>query len=80
MFVNFMKLKNFNGQKLPFGCAQLGLGFRNEISPRGGLLRVREFDMAEIEYFFDPQLPDHPKYNTIKDFKLPILSKSMQDD
>lgn len=54
MFVNFDKLKLQVGGKLPFAAAQIGLGFRNEIAPKGELLRVREFDMAEIEHFFDP--------------------------
>ena len=49
-----MKLLDFNNGILPFGGVTLGIGFRNEISPRNGLLRVREFDMAEIEYFVDP--------------------------
>jgi glycyl-tRNA synthetase len=49
-----MKLLDFNNGQLPFGGLTLGIGFRNEISPRNGLLRVREFDMSEIEYFVDP--------------------------
>jgi glycyl-tRNA synthetase len=43
LFVNFRRLLDFNGKKMPFAAAQIGLGFRNEIAPRGGLLRVREF-------------------------------------
>lgn len=43
-----------NGGKLPFAAAQIGQSFRNEISPRAGLLRVREFTQAEIEHFCDP--------------------------
>lgn len=51
IFVNFKRLLEFNNGRLPFAAAQIGLGFRNEISPRAGLLRVREFTMAEIEHF-----------------------------
>jgi len=40
---------------MPFGMAQIGKGFRNEISPRDWLFRMREFDMMEIEYFTDPK-------------------------
>ena len=54
MFINFRRLIEFNNGRLPFAAAQIGLGFRNEISPRQGLLRVREFTMAEIEHFVDP--------------------------
>jgi len=41
--VNFRDLLYFNGGKLPFAAAQIGNSYRNEISPRAGLLRVREF-------------------------------------
>jgi glycyl-tRNA synthetase len=41
MFVNFKRLLEFNQGKLPFAAAQIGNSFRNEISPRSGLLRVR---------------------------------------
>ena len=56
--MNFKRLLEFNAGKLPFGAAQIGRAFRNEISPRAGLLRVREFDMAEIEYFVNPAKKD----------------------
>jgi hypothetical protein len=39
IFVNFKRLLAYNGGRLPFAAAQIGLAFRNEISPRGGLLR-----------------------------------------
>jgi len=51
IFVNFPRLLEFNGQRLPFAAATIGLAHRNEIAPRAGLLRVREFTMAEIEHF-----------------------------
>jgi glycyl-tRNA synthetase len=54
IFVNFKKLLEHNNGKMPFSAAQIGLGFRNEIHPKQGLLRVREFTMAEIEHFVDP--------------------------
>lgn len=54
IFVNFKRLLEFNQGKLPFAAAQVGSAFRNEISPRSGLIRVREFQMAEIEHFVDP--------------------------
>ena len=46
----------YNGGKLPFAAAQIGQSYRNEISPRAGLIRVREFTQAEIEHFCHPQL------------------------
>lgn len=61
IFVNFRRALEFNHGKLPFGSSQIGQAFRNEISPRSGLLRVREFTLAEIEYFVDPTEKDHHK-------------------
>jgi len=53
IFLNFPNLYRYAREKLPFGVAQIGRGFRNEISPRQGLIRLREFNMAEVEYFYD---------------------------
>ncbi|OAF67922.1 hypothetical protein A3Q56_04343 [Intoshia linei] len=53
MFLNFANLLKFNDNKLPFAAAQIGKAYRNEISPRSGLIRCREFLLAEIEYFYD---------------------------
>ena len=50
----YRDLLYYNGGKLPFAAAQIGQSYRNEISPRAGLLRVREFTQAEIEHFVDP--------------------------
>lgn len=78
IFTNFNRLIEYNGGKLPFAAAQIGLGFRNEISPRNGLLRVREFTMAEIEYFVNPKEKSHRNYDKFKDTVLPLLSKFNQ--
>jgi glycyl-tRNA synthetase len=54
MFVNFRRLLEFNRGQLPFAAAQIGNTFRNEISPRSGLLRVRyvSFVFFQSSYFF----------------------------
>ncbi len=68
MFVNFQRLLRFNRGKLPFGVMQLGRAYRNEISPRQSLIRLREFTMAEVEVFVDPEEKDsHPGFDTVKD-------------
>ena len=54
IFANFANVLATTSRKLPFGVAQIGKGFRNEINPRNFLFRVREFDMMEIEYFVMP--------------------------
>lgn len=64
IFVNFPRLLAFNENKMPVVCAQIGKSFRNEIAPRNGLLRVREFTMAEIEHFVNPQRKEHFSFTT----------------
>jgi glycyl-tRNA synthetase len=55
MFVNFKNILDTFHPKLPFGMAQIGKAFRNEIAPRDFLFRAREFEQMEIEYFVDPK-------------------------
>jgi glycyl-tRNA synthetase len=78
IFVNFKKLLEFNGSKLPFAAAQIGTAFRNEIAPRSGLLRVREFPLAEIEYFVNPSGKTHAGYGRVKDTRLGLLPAAVQ--
>lgn len=54
IFTNYDLVRESTRSKIPFGVAQIGKGFRNEISPREFLFRVREFDMMEMEYFTRP--------------------------
>lgn len=77
IFVNFKRLLEFNQGRLPFAAAQIGNSFRNEISPRSGLLRVREFTMCEIEHFCDTK--DHPKFETLKDTGMLFYSADNQE-
>lgn len=55
MFTLFPVLYRHFRERLPFGAIQSGRGYRNEISPRQGMIRLREFNMAELEYFVDPE-------------------------
>jgi len=70
IFIDFKRLQRYARGKLPFGVVQIGRGYRNEISPRQGLIRLREFTMAEAEVFFDPQDPSHPNFEGVKNEKL----------
>lgn len=54
MFINFQNVVNSTRVKLPFGIAQIGKSFRNEITPGNSIFRTIEFEQGEIEYFFDP--------------------------
>jgi glycyl-tRNA synthetase len=79
-FLNFSKLLEFNNARMPFASASIGKSFRNEISPRAGLLRVREFLMAEIEHYVDPKNKKHPRFSEVKDLKCRFLPKGVQEE
>jgi len=55
MFVNFLNIIDTKHPKLPFGLAQIGKAFRNEITPGNFIFRTREFEQMEIEYFVHPK-------------------------
>uniref|UniRef100_M1B4I7 glycine--tRNA ligase n=1 Tax=Solanum tuberosum TaxID=4113 RepID=M1B4I7_SOLTU len=78
IFVNFKDLYYYNGNKLPFAAAQIGQAFRNEISPRQGLLRVREFTLAEIEHFVDPEDKSHPKFPDVANLEFLMFPREDQ--
>ncbi|GBG32507.1 Glycine--tRNA ligase [Hondaea fermentalgiana] len=78
IFVNFKRLLEYNNGRTPFASAQVGLGFRNEINPRNGLLRVREFCMAEIEHFVHPDEKDHPRFHEVEDVVLTLFPQDNQ--
>jgi len=79
IFINFRRLLDYNNSRMPFAAAQIGLGFRNEIHPKQGLLRVREFTMAEIEHFVDPDNKKHGKFDRVREMKLPLFSAKNQE-
>lgn len=54
IFVNYPNLYRYNREKMPLGVIQTGRGYRNEIAPRQGMIRMREFNMMEVELFVDP--------------------------
>ncbi|XP_060717864.1 glycine--tRNA ligase [Tachysurus vachellii] len=78
IFLNFKRLLEFNQGKLPFAAAQIGNSFRNEISPRSGLIRVREFTMAEIEHFVDPNEKVHSKFSNVANLDILLYSSKAQ--
>jgi len=55
IYVNFLNVLNPSRQKLPFGIAQIGKAFRNEITPGNFIFRTREFEQMEMQYFVQPQ-------------------------
>jgi len=58
MFVNFENVQTTSRKKIPFGIAQIGKSFRNEITPGNFFFRTREFEQMEMEYFCEPGTDD----------------------
>ncbi|MCX6681689.1 MAG: glycine--tRNA ligase [Methanoregula sp.] len=79
MFVDFTRLLRFYRDHLPFGAVQIGKSYRNEISPRQGMIRLREFTHAEAEIFVHPDQKDHPKFSRYADYIMPLLTATQQE-
>ena len=73
IFVEFNRLYAAAREKLPFGVIQIGHALRNEISPRQGLIRLREFTICDLEFFFDPEEPCCHLLGNVENETLPIL-------
>merc|ERR1719210_3191606 len=78
IFLNYKYCCEQNANRLPFGVAQVGRAFRNEIAPRAGLTRQREFTQAEIEFFVNPSNKAHPKFRTVEDVALTLFHSNLQ--
>jgi len=63
IFVDYKNILDSMRPKLPFGVAQIGKAFRNEIVARNFTFRIREFEQMEIEYFIDPEIEWEPLFN-----------------
>lgn len=75
MFVNFKNIEQSMRAKIPFGIAQQGKAFRNEITVKRFIFRTREFNLMEIEYFVQPNAADQ----SLKDWKKDIEDWYFQD-
>ncbi|MCQ2086246.1 MAG: glycine--tRNA ligase [archaeon] len=73
IFVNYLNLYRYNREKLPFGVIQIGKSYRNEIAPRQGMLRMREFSQMEAELFIDPENKDWPKFKEVENEELDLI-------
>jgi len=78
IFLNYKFCLEQNSNRLPFGIAQVGKAFRNEIAPGKGLTRQREFTQAEIEYFVDPDSKNHPKFKNVADLSVILFHANEQ--
>jgi glycyl-tRNA synthetase len=73
IFVEFKRLYEMAREKLPFGILQVGHALRNEISPRQSLIRLREFTIMDLEFFFDSEEPSCYLLKEVKNEKLRLL-------
>jgi glycyl-tRNA synthetase len=79
IFADFKLVADNARMQLPFGIAQIGKAFRNEISPRDFIFRSREFEQMEIEYFIHPKdMNNCPYINEVLDHEMYILSEDLQ--
>ena len=73
-YVSFKREYAVNREKLPFGLAIIGRAYRNEISPRQGLFRMREFTQAELQIFFDhAKIDQHPRFSEIAKAEVTVV-------
>lgn len=79
MFINFQRLLRYHRDALPFGAVQIGRSYRNEISPRQGVIRLREFTQAEAEVFIDPRDKTHPRFCEVEELILTLYSRQGQE-
>lgn len=73
IFVEFRRLYEQAREQLPLGVAQIGHALRNEISPRQGPIRLREFTIMDLEFFFDPEKKECPYIEEVKNEVLRII-------
>ena len=76
IYVNFLNVRESMRAKLPFGIAQIGKAFRNEISPRDFIFRVRELEQMEMQYFIKPQMQDEA-YEQWREFAWKFLVEKL---
>ncbi len=79
IFVEFPQLREYAREQLPFGVTQVGRAYRNEISPRKSIIRVREFTQAELELFIDPE-ENEPELEKIEDLELELYPVTEQEN
>ena len=80
MFINFKLIQEISRKKIPFGIAQLGKSFRNEITTGEYLFRLREFEIAEIEYFVKPEEDEKWFDYWLKEWKKFLLDLGIQKE
>jgi glycyl-tRNA synthetase len=80
IFTAFPRIFRNHGTKLPLAVGQIGRSFRNEISPRKGLVRMREFTQMELEYFFNPSQPQFPGFGKVADSSMTMMVEGKKEE
>ena len=80
-FISFRRLWEIGRRKLPLGVFQIGHSFRNEISPRQGMIRLREFNQCEVQFFVEPGKKETEKFNKnkISEINVKIITKDDEE-
>lgn len=78
MFINYKRGFLHAREKVPFALVQSSKVMRNEISPRRGMLRLREFTIMELELFFDPEDPSCPWFEDVAEERINLITEDME--
>ena len=79
MFTNFKRCYQANRERIPFAISQQGKVMRNEVSPRRGMHRLREFTIMELELFFDPLNPTCQWLKDVEEEKVRLITEEMEE-
>ncbi|MCJ7456595.1 glycine--tRNA ligase, partial [Candidatus Bathyarchaeota archaeon] len=79
MFLDFKRVYEALRERMPIAIAQIGTAMRNEISPRQGPIRLREFTIMEFEFFYDPEEPSCPYVGEMQDLEMRILPVELRN-
>jgi len=79
IFTNYENVRETTRSKIPFGIAQIGKAFRNEISPRDFIFRVRELEQMEMQYFIAPDMQNE-QYERWREFAWKFLTERVKID
>ncbi len=79
MFTNFRRCYQANRERIPFAISQQGKVMRNEVSPRRGMHRLREFTIMELELFFDPLSPSCQWLKDVEGEKVRLITEGMEE-
>ncbi len=75
-YISFKRLWDVGRKRLPLGAIQIGHSFRNEISPRKGMVRLREFNQAEVQFFVDPEVKETSRFGEVSSIEVGLRDRA----